>query len=365
MKTQLRKYAVIGALLCALPLAGFSQDDQQMQPADAGDTVISPQDAQLDSQEAQQVAPPEQDQAPVSTQTFYDQLSPYGQWVNMPTYGYVWIPSADVGFVPYSTNGHWVYTDYGWTWVSDYSWGWAPFHYGRWEYEADYGWFWIPDVTWGPAWVCWRHTDGYYGWAPLGWGMDITVGYYGDYGIPAAWWVFCGDRYINDRYVWRHYVPRSHSEYLYAHSTVVPITHYDERHHVAYAAGPRREEVAAVTHTNIRQVTVRPTTAPGQRYDNQHLHTYKPEVTPAERSNPRPAPTRPVEQNQVPRATSYYSQPQQRPAPQPQQHSAPVQRSEPAQQQHYAPVQQQHYAPIQHSSAPARSAPMGGGGRHR
>jgi len=357
MKTQLKKYAVIGALLCALPLAGFSQDDQQMQPADAGDTIMSPQDAQLDSAEAQQVAPPEQAQAPVSTQTFYDQLSPYGQWVNMPTYGYVWIPSAGVGFVPYSTNGHWVYTDYGWTWVSDYNWGWAPFHYGRWEYEADYGWFWIPDTTWGPAWVCWRHTEGYYGWAPLGWGMNISVGYYGDYGIPAAWWVFCGDRYITDRHISRYYLPRTHSEYLYAHSTVVPVTHYDAAHHVAYAAGPGREEVAAITHTNIRQVSVRATSAPGQRYDNQHLHTYKPEVTNTTRENPRPAPTRSIQQNDVPRASTYNSAPQQ-------QHSAPAQRSAPVQQPHYAPVQQQHYAPIQHSSSPARSAPaMGGGNR--
>src|SRR6185312_1206977 len=187
MKTSLRKYALIGALALGVPFMSFAQYDDNMQPADPGDTVVSPQDMQMDDQEAQQVAPP--DQQPQSVQTFYDALSPYGQWVNMPNYGYVWIPNAGVGFVPYSNYGHWVYTDYGWTWVSDYSWGWAPFHYGRWSYDPYYGWYWIPDVYWGPAWVAWRHCDGYYGWAPLGPGMNIGVGYYSDYGIPAGWWM--------------------------------------------------------------------------------------------------------------------------------------------------------------------------------
>lgn len=346
MKTQLRKYAVIGAMLLAVPFAAFAQDDQ-MQPADAGDTIESPQDAQLDSQEAQQVTPP--DQAPASTQTFYDELSPYGQWVTMDGYGYVWIPSAGVGFTPYSTNGHWVYTTYGWTWVSDYSWGWAPFHYGRWQYNPEYGWFWIPDVVWGPAWVCWRHCDGYYGWAPLGWGMNITIGYYGDYGIPASWWVFCGDRYITDRHISRYYLPRAHCEYLYAHSTVVPVTHYDEVHHVAYAAGPGRAEVAAITHSNIRQIEVRPTTRPIQRYDNVHLHTYQPEV----HNDPHSAPARPIHENEVPHNSTYIQQHYTAP----QEHVQPQQRSQPQQFSRPAPVPQQHYAPVQ------RSAPMGGGGR--
>src|SRR5689334_19708930 len=88
----------------------------------------------------------------VSFQLFYDQLSPYGAWVEYQNYGYVWVPDVDPGFSPYGTNGYWVYTDYGWTWVSDYSWGWAPFHYGRWVDDDLYGWLWVPDNEWGPAW---------------------------------------------------------------------------------------------------------------------------------------------------------------------------------------------------------------------
>ncbi len=89
-------------------------------------------------------------QGGVSFGVFYNELSPYGQWVDYPNYGYVWIPSTGPDFAPYSSNGHWIFTNYGWTWVSDYSWGWAPFHYGRWDYDDFYGWFWVPDNEWGP-----------------------------------------------------------------------------------------------------------------------------------------------------------------------------------------------------------------------
>src|SRR5215467_14387643 len=96
---------------------------------------------------------------------FYDYLSPYGRWVFLPGYGYVWSPSGvGYGWRPY-TNGHWVWTSYGWTWVSGYHWGWAPFHYGRWAYTGG-GWYWVPGTTWGPAWVSWRSGPGYVGWAP-------------------------------------------------------------------------------------------------------------------------------------------------------------------------------------------------------
>src|ERR1043165_3390561 len=70
----------------------------------------------------------------VSYQTFYDELSPYGQWVNDEEYGNVWVRTEDEDFRPYSTRGHWVMTDNGNMWVSDAPWGWAAYHYGRWTY---------------------------------------------------------------------------------------------------------------------------------------------------------------------------------------------------------------------------------------
>src|SRR6185312_12078650 len=76
----------------------------------------------------------------VSIQDFYDNLSPYGQWVDDQEYGYVFVPNVEQGFRPYYTDGYWAMTEYGNTWVSNYPWGWACFHYGRWTYDTYYGW---------------------------------------------------------------------------------------------------------------------------------------------------------------------------------------------------------------------------------
>ena len=139
----------------------------------------------------------------VSFQLFYDQLAPYGEWINDPEYGYIWLPYAEQGFQPYATNGHWVMTSYGNTWVSNYDWGWAPFHYGRWTYTDYYGWAWVPGYEWGPAWVSWRSGGGYYGWAPLGPRMSINV----HIGIPHAHWVFVPQRYIASTRLYSYYTP--------------------------------------------------------------------------------------------------------------------------------------------------------------
>jgi hypothetical protein len=103
----------------------------------------------------------------ISLNFFYDNLDPYGDWVEVGDYGYCWHPhDIDNDWRPY-TSGHWVYTDAGWTWVSDEPYAWAVYHYGRWSRVNRVGWVWVPDTEWGPAWVSWRRGDRYVGWAPL------------------------------------------------------------------------------------------------------------------------------------------------------------------------------------------------------
>src|SRR5436309_961561 len=131
-------------------------------------------------------------QVSVSFHMFYDNLSPYGNWVSYPGYGYAWVPTAEAGFRPYVSGGHWVYSDEGWLWVSNYNWGWAPFHYGSWLYDPMYGWMWVPGYDWAPAWVTWGTYDGYYGWAPVGPGFSISIGYY----PPISHWCFLEPRYM-------------------------------------------------------------------------------------------------------------------------------------------------------------------------
>ncbi len=104
-----------------------------------------------------------------SYNTFYRKLEPHGAWFETDNYGYVWQPAeaeSASNWRPY-TNGRWVYTDAGWTWASDEPYGWATYHYGRWTRLRGVGWVWVPGDQWAPAWVSWRTSDDYVGWAPL------------------------------------------------------------------------------------------------------------------------------------------------------------------------------------------------------
>ncbi|HYS96709.1 MAG TPA: DUF6600 domain-containing protein, partial [Chthoniobacterales bacterium] len=101
--------------------------------------------------------------------TFYTKLEPHGAWLETADYGYVWQPreaESSQSWRPY-TNGRWVYTDAGWTWISEESFGWATYHYGRWTRLRGIGWVWVPGQQWAPAWVSWRKSNDYVGWAPL------------------------------------------------------------------------------------------------------------------------------------------------------------------------------------------------------
>ncbi|WP_291038770.1 DUF6600 domain-containing protein [Dyadobacter sp. 50-39] len=181
----------------------------------------------------------------VTFETFYDELAPYGRWMRNPQYGSIWIPDVPRGFQPYSTAGYWEQTEYGNTWVSEYDWGWAPFHYGRWSYDDYYGWFWVPDYEWGPAWVNWRSGGGYYGWAPLGPGVNINV----SINIPSFWWVFVPQRYVLSP-SWHSYCapPRRVSHY---YNNTVVINNYYRSNNRTYVYGPRRDEIERITRRSV------------------------------------------------------------------------------------------------------------------
>jgi hypothetical protein len=133
------------------------------------------QDAVAKSNERESVPTPterttrtDERQPSASYDTFYTQLDRYGDWRETSDYGYVWQPrqAQSRSWRPY-TNGHWVYTDAGWTWVSEEPFGWATYHYGRWTRLRNIGWVWVPGDEWAPAWVSWRKSNDYVGWAPL------------------------------------------------------------------------------------------------------------------------------------------------------------------------------------------------------
>jgi len=115
-----------------------------------------------------------------------NELREYGEWVNMPAYGYVWRPRVAVGWSPY-VYGHWTWiSPYGWTWVSYEPWGWYPYRCGYWLTDPVFGWVWSPynsfvsvsfvfgsnryrhhNVYYRPATVRFVHEGGNVRWVPL------------------------------------------------------------------------------------------------------------------------------------------------------------------------------------------------------
>lgn len=227
--------------------------------------------------------PPEIVSAPTEVNYFYPELSPYGSWYLTTDYGWCWQPSVaiiDVGWQPYCDSGRWLWTDCGWYWQSDYSWGWAAFHYGRWFRDHHRGWVWAPDNCWGPAWVSWRYSPNYCGWAPLppsahfrphtGFTyFNASVGVDFEFGLHARDYTFVrSDRFYlsNPR---PYFAPASQSTRLYNQTTVVNHVVTGNNNQVIVSGVPV-DHIASVSRTEIQKVQVQdfgPAHRPGVRPD--------------------------------------------------------------------------------------------------
>lgn len=237
----------------------------------------------------------------VSFQLFYDELSPYGQWVDDYEYGYVWIPNYESNFTPYSTNGRWILTEYGWTWASYYDWGWAPFHYGRWSFNDSFGWFWVPDNEWGPAWVNWRQAEGYYGWSPMEPGISVSISFGRQYDSRNDHWMFVRSRDIQRTNIHQYYVNREDHYRIARNSTVINNTYIDRSRHTTYVTGPARTDVQRRTGRQIAPVAIRENSRPGKDINNGRLQIYRPRIEKANNDR-KPAPSRVVNRDDVKRS---------------------------------------------------------------
>ncbi len=221
----------------------------------------------------------------ISFNVFYNELRPYGRWINHRAHGRVWIPNVGGNFHPYATNGYWVMTDYGNTWVSDYSWGWAPFHYGRWYYDDYYGWAWVPGYEWAPAWVTWRSGGGYYGWAPMGPGLHINI----HINLPARYWTFLPNRYMYHRNMHRHY--NRYSPAIYNRTTIVNNTYIynDNRYYSGPSASDYRRETGRTATVRRLESSTNRSGRATTRVSNNAVQVYRPEATSGRSANTREA----------------------------------------------------------------------------
>lgn len=228
-----------------------------------------------------------------SYQTFYDELSPYGSWVNYQSYGYAWVPAMGQGFTPYATNGQWVYTQYGMTWQSNYNWGWAPFHYGSWVLDPFYGWVWIPGNTWAPAHVVWGQYNGYYGWAPMGPG-----GYYAGYRPAANCWTFVPQGQVAQPNVGYYRVVNNNTVINNNITNVTIVNHDATYNNAVFNAGPQREELERATGHPMQVTNISETTKPvpaNKALSNNNLSIYRPAVSQTTATHAAPAHIVPIE----------------------------------------------------------------------
>jgi probable HAF family extracellular repeat protein len=178
---------------------------------------------------------------------FYSRLSSDGDWVEAGDYGYCFKPHVAQGdWAPYQ-DGHWVWTDRGWFWYSNENFGWATYHYGRWVRISGQGWCWVPGNEWAPAWVSWRQSSEYAGWAPLppeaGFSVNVGVSGWADnyYGIgPAAYTFINFKSWSQPSYV-RYIAPPNENVQIIRQTT--NITNIRVQNTVINNFGPRVETV--------------------------------------------------------------------------------------------------------------------------
>ena len=255
----------------------YTYDQKLYPPTSAPPAATGPVAAPLVPEQVPPPAPPVAEapapvyvaSPPPDVSYFYDNLSPYGSWVQLDGVGWCWQPRVVVvnhSWRPYCDSGHWVYTDAGWFWQSDYSWGWAPFHYGRWHLHDRSGWVWLPDRDWGPAWVTWRTEGDHCGWAPLpphaefdvrfGYRFNgVQVGLNFDFGLRPDHFTFIALRDFHDHDFAHRRLPPTEVTKIYNHTTI--INNYVVQNNTVVNQGIKVDRVQAATHTEFRKVAIR------------------------------------------------------------------------------------------------------------
>ena len=213
-----------------------------------------------------ETAPPQE----VNSNLFTEALAPYGNWVQLPDYGAAWQPAVETAnpdWKPYVDGGQWINSDSGWYWQSDYPWGATPFHYGGWVNTAPLGWVWVPGKTWGPAWVAWRSTSSYVGWAPLPPGVSLNVlsqltfsghpvtpGF--DFGLVPSSYVFVRASRFLTADLPRHVIPAARAASLAGTSAV--INNYTVVNNKIINGGVSRGVIAAAAKQPLTEVALEP-----------------------------------------------------------------------------------------------------------
>ena len=211
---------------------------------------------------------------------FYDDLAPYGNWVERPHYGWVWRPHAVASqWRPYE-NGHWAWTDEGWTWITNEPYGWATYHYGRWYNDAGQGWEWVPGNEWAPAWVSWQGGGNYIGWAPLPPSVEFRAGRLA-VSLAADAYLFVPERRFLDPSVGRYAVPLGDRERIFRQTS--NYTDYQVVNRRVINQGVPVDRIQRVVGRRVPRYQIAETDGnqrhQGSRIAQNRVSVYRPQVT--------------------------------------------------------------------------------------
>jgi hypothetical protein len=213
---------------------------------------------------------------------FYNNLSPYGTWIEINNGVVVWRPTViRLDWSPYQ-EGRWIWTNDGWYWHSYEPFGYITYHYGRWYFDDYYGWLWYPDYDWAPAWVEWRYDNDYIGWAPLSpyASISVSVGIFFTYTYYAPYyhWHFVRFKHFCNPYVYNYYVPSKQRYRIYSHTKY--RTNYGYRNGRVQNRGVDVNYIKVRSGQNIRQrdiVTVNdPRDINTRHLDDNNVRTFIP-----------------------------------------------------------------------------------------
>jgi len=223
------------------------QNDELRVQADAARQQSNAMTQRIAVTPPQSVAP--QPMALPDYSLFYEGLAPYGRWFEVNGYGYCWRPTISVaGWRPY-VDGCWVWSSLGWAWQTNEPFGWATYHYGRWVNLASYGWVWVPGSEWAPAWVAWRQSRDCVGWAPLPPEQGVCSGVYRDcdsrYGLGPTSYVFINTtQFVSPTYI-NVYAPVTQRTTIFQHSVNVTqlVPRSGHKHAFVQQGGPPRAQM--------------------------------------------------------------------------------------------------------------------------
>jgi hypothetical protein len=218
---------------------------------------------QEDQQNEENVQQDVQSDEDDSYNVFYEQLADDGRWYEDDTYGYVFQPAvaADSSdWRPYS-DGHWEDTDRGWYWDSNERFGWATYHYGRWVLIDGVGWVWVPGNEWAPAWVSWRDSDEYVGWAPLPpecgrISVGVSIGGWSDsyWGVGPSWYNFIPYRRWHSHSYVGAFEPYSRNVTIINRTR--NVTNIYNQNSVINNFGPRPQQIAQRTNQRLTKYNI-------------------------------------------------------------------------------------------------------------